>query len=96
MIQAGDHQINTIKMGSGSPLVMLHGFAAGLAFWVSNFEPLAKNHTIYAIDLPGFGRSSRVAYRGSSIKEAEEYFVLTLEEWRKAVKIKEKFTLMGK
>jgi pimeloyl-ACP methyl ester carboxylesterase len=33
-VQAGDDYINTIKMGQGPPLVLLHGFGAGVGFWV--------------------------------------------------------------
>jgi len=94
-VNAGDHQINTIKVGNGPPLVMLHGFGAGIGFWICNLKVLAQHHTVYAIDLPGFGRSSRLPFSGKSFEEAEEYFVTTIEQWRKEVKLEEQFDLLG-
>jgi len=86
--------INTIYTGSGPPLVMLHGFGAGVGFWVRNLCELSKHHTVYAIDLLGFGRSSRSPYNGSGVDKAENYFVDSLENWRKEMNLN-KFNMLG-
>jgi len=94
MIHTGDHEINTIILGSGPPLVLFHGFGAGLGFWASNLKEFSQHHTIYAIDLPGFGRSSRMPFVLNTPEEAEEYFIKSLEMWRREVKL-EQFSLLG-
>ncbi len=40
-------------------LVLLHGFADNLTTWNRVVPPLAVNHRVIAIDLPGFGQTSR-------------------------------------
>lgn len=55
---------------------------------------MSKNNTVYAIDLLGFGRSSRVPYNGKTLDDAEHYFVNSIDNWRKAMNL-EKFTLLG-
>ena len=42
----------------GSPLLLIHGFAASADIWILNIEVLAARHRVYAIDLIGFGRSA--------------------------------------
>jgi abhydrolase domain-containing protein 4 len=93
LLENGEH-INTLKMGQGPPLVMIHGFAGGLALFAANLEFLAQTHTVYAIDLPGFGRSSRPAFTGETTSEAEEYFVTRFEAWMDAVQL-ESAIIMG-
>lgn len=75
------------------PLVLLHGFAAGLAFWTLNFDCLGADRPVYAIDHLGFGRSSRPKF-SSNAEKAEGEFVLAIEEWRKKVGL-EKIVLAG-
>jgi pimeloyl-ACP methyl ester carboxylesterase len=50
-------------MGAGPPIVLVHGVhAAASSFEMRNvFEPLSQHHTVYAIDLLGFGKSERPA-----------------------------------
>jgi pimeloyl-ACP methyl ester carboxylesterase len=43
---------NTLK-DIETPLVMIHGMGAGLGFFCLNFDSLARDRTVYAIDLPG-------------------------------------------
>ncbi|KAL4922722.1 Alpha/Beta hydrolase protein [Aspergillus aurantiobrunneus] len=83
-------------------LVMLHGYGAGLGFFYKNFEPLSrlKGWQLHALDLLGMGRSTRPSFRikakerEDAIREAEDWFVDALEEWRVKRNI-ERFTLLG-
>jgi pimeloyl-ACP methyl ester carboxylesterase len=49
--------LNHERLGSGSPLVLVHGLGAELCVWEPVLEPLALDHDVIAVDLPGFGRS---------------------------------------
>ena len=75
------------------PLVMVHGFGGGVGLWAMNIDALAKDRTVYAIDLLGFGRSSRPQLSGDP-EEAEEQFVKSIEQWRHQIGL-EKFILLG-
>ncbi|XP_078007322.1 1-acylglycerol-3-phosphate O-acyltransferase ABHD5 isoform X3 [Phascolarctos cinereus] len=69
-----------------TPLVLLHGFGGGVGLWALNFGDLCENRPVYALDLLGFGRSSRPPF-GSDAVEAEDQFVDTIEEWRCALSL---------
>ena len=62
------HRIAYTKRGGGPPMLLVHGiYATASSFeWRSNVDELARDHTVYAIDLLGFGRSDRPAIRYSS------------------------------
>jgi pimeloyl-ACP methyl ester carboxylesterase len=42
-----------------SPLILLHGFGASIGHWRNNLPELAAHHTVYALDLLGFGASEK-------------------------------------
>jgi pimeloyl-ACP methyl ester carboxylesterase len=99
--------INTLEMGSGPPLVLLHGFAGALGFWIKNLPQLSRKFTVYAIDLLGWGRSLGPKLKVSSFKnselkspqakseaEAEDFFLSSFESWREALSIKQ-FYIVG-
>ena len=84
--------VRTVVFNASSaaiPVVLVHGFGAALGVWVRCFEPLASTRPVYAIDLPGFGRSSRPEF-STNAEETEALLVDALERWRKQVKSQKK------
>lgn len=59
------HRVAYTVRGDGPPVVLVHSIhAAGWSFeWRRNADALARTHTVYVIDLIGFGRSDRPALR---------------------------------
>ena len=88
-------KIWTISMNTESqktPLVLLHGMGAGVGFWVLNLDSLAAHRPVYAIDILGFGRSSRPAFTSDALI-AEKQLVKSIEEWRREMNIQEMILL---
>ena len=75
------------------PLVMIHGFGAGILQFYKNLDHLHSDRRLFAIDLPGFARSSRMLFTPEA-EAAEQEFVDAIEKWREAVGL-EKFILLG-
>ncbi|XP_070575052.1 1-acylglycerol-3-phosphate O-acyltransferase ABHD5-like [Ptychodera flava] len=78
---------------SSLPFVFVHGFGGGIGLWVQNYDKLSTSRPLYAFDLLGFGRSSRPKFP-SDAWEAEDHFVDSIEEWRKAMNLN-RFILVG-
>ena len=49
------------RIGSGPPLVLVHGGNGSWLHWVRNIEALAARHQLWLPDLPGCGESDEVA-----------------------------------
>jgi pimeloyl-ACP methyl ester carboxylesterase len=48
-----------ITAGSGPPLVLVHGVGTSAGEWSWVLPTLARDHLVYAIDLPGFHGSAK-------------------------------------
>ncbi len=48
-----------IEKGEGKPVLLLHGFFYDSYLWAANIDALAENFQVYALDLWGFGYSTR-------------------------------------
>ncbi len=54
------HKIQYTVMGTGRPLVLVHGFGASIGHWRKNIPVLADaGYRVFAIDLLGFGGSDK-------------------------------------
>ncbi|ODV88965.1 hypothetical protein CANCADRAFT_53297 [Tortispora caseinolytica NRRL Y-17796] len=95
----------SVQHASSTPnkhMLILHGYGAGLGFFVRNFDGLSSNPDIkvYALDLLGYGRSSRPKFKIRSrdfdarIDEVRDFFIEPIEKWRMHNGI-EKFTLVA-
>ncbi|XP_034945385.1 (Lyso)-N-acylphosphatidylethanolamine lipase isoform X2 [Chelonus insularis] len=78
---------------SKTPIVLLHGLGAGVALWCLNLDSLSQERPVYAMDLLGFGRSSRPTFSNDA-REAESQLVRSVEEWRREMQL-DKFVLLG-
>jgi 2-hydroxy-6-oxonona-2,4-dienedioate hydrolase len=54
-------KLHYVSAGNGTPLVLIHGGFGSWLHWRDNIAPLAQHHTVFAIDLPGFGLSCDAA-----------------------------------
>lgn len=68
-VEVGTHSINYLTAGSGQPLLLIHGGNIGWGQWYPNIVELSKNFKIYAIDLPGGGRSSRLDFSKMNLEK---------------------------
>ncbi len=84
----GSYQIYTIngsafhetKPSNRTPLVLLHGWNAGVGYFVKNFDDLMKGRPVYAADVLGFGRSSPPSFDGFSDADVHLFYVRYLED----------------
>jgi len=54
------HKIQYTVMGTGRPLVLVHGFGASIGHWRKNIPVLAAaGYQVFALDLLGFGGSDK-------------------------------------
>src|SRR5205085_12027357 len=51
--------LHYVTEGRGPAVVLLHGLGGFAESWRHNIPALARVATVYAVDLPGFGRSSK-------------------------------------
>lgn len=76
-----------------TPIVLLHGYVCALAFWMLNLDEISAHRPVYAIDLLGFGKSSRPSF-SKDPQEIEQQYVEFLEKWRQSMNIP-KMILLG-
>ena len=88
---------NHISKSTETPLVLQHGYMNGGLYFFRNLVGLTNYfQNVYAIDMLGWGLSSRPTFRlrDDSVETAEEFFVESLESWREANNI-DKMILAG-
>lgn len=108
-IKAGvDRYINTLcnyAESNAKILLINHGYGGGLGIYFKNYPKLLnlKGWKVYSIDWMGMGNSSRPQWIQNNsnlseidfVKEAENFFIDALEEWRIQNCITSKMTIIG-
>ncbi|MEM6264786.1 MAG: alpha/beta hydrolase [Bacteroidota bacterium] len=74
---------------SGETLLFIHGLGSYLPAWQENIKTLRTSYRCIAIDLPGYGKSSKGAYSGSM-----EFFSKVVAEFIDSMKLG-RVTLVG-
>lgn len=69
-VRFGDARLVYRELGSGPPLVLVHGLAGSGAWWRRNIPAFTNFFTVYVIDLVGFG--SNRAWRPLDIEQSAE------------------------
>ncbi len=65
IVEAAGWRLNYRRAGKAAggsetaPIVLVHGFGGDLNTWLFNQTELAETHAVYALDLPGHGRSGK-------------------------------------
>jgi pimeloyl-ACP methyl ester carboxylesterase len=61
-VRVEDRWTNVVSLGSGPPVVFVHGLGGSWQNWLENLVPVAEaGYQAVAMDLPGFGRSEMTA-----------------------------------
>lgn len=79
-LQVAGLKTYVVSAGSGSPVILLHGLGASTYSWRLLQPLLAAHHTVYAVDLPGFGRTDKPADFDYSFQGFSNWAVALLDE----------------
>ena len=92
----GNQHIHTVRCGSSNnpSLVIIHGYGGSSITFYKLLKDLSQKFQVFCIDLLGMGLSSRPKFELHTTKECIEFFVESIEDWRKVLKLNE-FILCG-
>lgn len=65
----------------GSPVILIHGIGQYVEHWASAINALAADHKVYAVDLPGHGKTDKpldIAYTLDDLAQFVKDFMSTL------------------
>jgi pimeloyl-ACP methyl ester carboxylesterase len=88
-VQVEAYRLCYVVKGVGEPIVLIHGYGAGMWVWEKQMDALSKNYQVFALDLLGHGFSDR-----PKIQYTPETYVRSLKCFMEAVGI-EKAVLIG-
>lgn len=77
-------QVNTrywTDGNQGSPVILIHGIGEYIESWLPNFSTLSTQHQVYALDLPGHGRTEKpltISYTIESLSQFIRDFMVAL------------------
>jgi pimeloyl-ACP methyl ester carboxylesterase len=67
--------IHYLELGSGKPLILVHGGGGHSGDLISIMKPLAEHFHLYVVDRPGCGLSDTINYRGIDVAKSAVDFI---------------------
>ena len=61
------------KTGKGEPIILIHGLGLRAESWMEQINFFKKEFTVYAIDLPGHGKSTVLSQKKIDLKSCLLY-----------------------
>lgn len=58
-VRAAGLDLHYLEAGAGEPILLLHGWPTSSYLWRHTMPAMAASHRVIAVDLPGFGQSSK-------------------------------------
>jgi pimeloyl-ACP methyl ester carboxylesterase len=71
--------VSYVEMGSGEPLVLIHGVGMRLEAWAPQIAVFSKTHRVIAVDMPGHGESAKLP-AGSTLEDFVAWFGRFLDD----------------
>lgn len=84
-MQVDDLTLAYRELGSGPPVLLLHGWPTSSFLWRDVMPPIARRNRVVALDLPGFGRSDKPP----DVRYSFEFFERTLDGFLAALDIQD-------
>jgi haloacetate dehalogenase len=75
-VERGGVHLHTRSVGSGTPLLLLHGHPQSMVMWHKVLPRLAEQHTLVLMDLRGYGDSSRPAADAQHLNHSKREMAL--------------------
>ena len=72
---------------SKQPLVLIHGYLGSGVIFFKILKYLTDHFYVITIDMLGMGRSSRPEWKAVTVEEAEDFFVSSIEEFRRSMEL---------
>lgn len=82
-------------MQNKEKMLLIHGFGATGVTFYKMFKPLSTKYNLFCPDLLGMGLSSRPEDLITNNQDIIDFFINSIEEWRKSLGIEEPFHLVG-
>lgn len=57
-VRTGLGTVHYVRVGKGAPLFLIHGGHGSWRHWHANLLSLARQHAVFALDMPGYGYSA--------------------------------------
>jgi pimeloyl-ACP methyl ester carboxylesterase len=78
-VKVGKLRISTLTMGKGPDMLLIHGLGGTKASFFDTAAALSKHYRVHAIDLPGFGGSSKPTLASYGAASAAKAVIGTMD-----------------